>query len=175
MFQLAAPGHLGEAAKRRTLECTRYRRLAAPDRPVRDREDLPAQLAVRSPRLEHRHYNASLISFDDLVGFPYPDDDKASVRFLKTPATVSGAESVLIDEINRCKPEHPRVASADETHHPQPPRHAHRPGREPRRAGGTPGRDGVPQGARREPAAPGVWRRRVDTEGRRDGVTELLG
>lgn len=24
--------------------------------------------------LEHRHYNASLISFDDLVGFPYPDD-----------------------------------------------------------------------------------------------------
>jgi MoxR-like ATPase len=22
--------------------------------------------------LEHRHYNASLISFDDLVGFPYP-------------------------------------------------------------------------------------------------------
>ena len=26
--------------------------------------------------LEHRHYNASLISFDDLVGFPYPDDAK---------------------------------------------------------------------------------------------------
>jgi len=56
--------------------------------------------------LEHRHYNASLISFDDLVGFPYPDDEKTSVRFLKTPATVWGAESVLIDEINRCKPEH---------------------------------------------------------------------
>ena len=56
--------------------------------------------------LEHRHYNASLISFDDLVGFPYPDDAKASVRFLETPATVWGAESVLIDEINRCKPEH---------------------------------------------------------------------
>lgn len=56
--------------------------------------------------LEHRHYNASLISFDDLVGFPYPDDAKASVRFLETPATVWGAESVLIDEISRCKPEH---------------------------------------------------------------------
>jgi MoxR-like ATPase len=56
--------------------------------------------------LEHRHYNASLISFDDLVGFPYPDETKASVRFLETPATVWGAESVLIDEINRCKPEH---------------------------------------------------------------------
>ncbi|MCB8933061.1 MAG: MoxR family ATPase [Fimbriimonadaceae bacterium] len=56
--------------------------------------------------LEHRHYNASLVSFDDLVGFPYPDDEKASVRFLETPATVWGAESVLIDEISRCRPEH---------------------------------------------------------------------
>src|SRR4249920_2927391 len=56
--------------------------------------------------LEHRHYNASLISFDDLVGFPYPDEAKASVRFLETPASDWGAESVLIDEISRCKPEH---------------------------------------------------------------------
>ncbi len=30
--------------------------------------------------LEHRHYNASLISFDDLVGFPFPDKDGAGVR-----------------------------------------------------------------------------------------------
>jgi MoxR-like ATPase len=56
--------------------------------------------------LEHRHYNASLISFDDLVGFPYPDEAKVGVRFLETPATVWGAQSVLIDEISRCKPEH---------------------------------------------------------------------
>jgi len=56
--------------------------------------------------LEHRHYNASLISFDDLVGFPYPEPDGNGVRFLETPATVWGAESVLIDEISRCKPEH---------------------------------------------------------------------
>jgi MoxR-like ATPase len=56
--------------------------------------------------LEHRHYNASLISFDDLVGFPYPEKDGAGVRFLETPATIWGAESVLIDEISRCKPEH---------------------------------------------------------------------
>ena len=56
--------------------------------------------------LEHRHYNTSLISFDDLVGFPYPDDAKESVRFLQTPATIWGAESVLVDEISRCKPEH---------------------------------------------------------------------
>src|SRR5210317_2482881 len=56
--------------------------------------------------LEHRHYNASLISFDDLVGFPYPDESKSTIRFLETPATVWGAESVLVDEISRCKPEH---------------------------------------------------------------------
>lgn len=56
--------------------------------------------------LEHRHYNASLISFDDLVGFPFPEQDAGTVRFLETPATVWPAESVLIDEISRCKPEH---------------------------------------------------------------------
>jgi MoxR-like ATPase len=56
--------------------------------------------------LEHRHYNASMVNFDDLVGFPYPDDEKASVRFLETPATIWGAESVLVDEISRCRPEH---------------------------------------------------------------------
>ncbi|OGR91299.1 MAG: hypothetical protein A2V88_04770 [Elusimicrobia bacterium RBG_16_66_12] len=56
--------------------------------------------------LSHRHYNASLISFDDLVGFPFPDEAQATVKFLETPATVWGAESVLIDEISRCKPEH---------------------------------------------------------------------
>jgi len=56
--------------------------------------------------LEHRHYNASLIAFDDLVGFPFPDQDKGSVEFLQTPATIWGAQSVLIDEISRCKPEH---------------------------------------------------------------------
>ncbi|CAN1546951.1 COG0714 MoxR-like ATPases [Caulobacteraceae bacterium] len=56
--------------------------------------------------LEHRHYNASLISFDDLVGFPYPQPDGAAIRFLETPATVWSAQSVLIDELSRCKPEH---------------------------------------------------------------------
>jgi MoxR-like ATPase len=56
--------------------------------------------------LEHRHYNASLIAFDDLVGFPYPEQESGTVRFLETPATVWQAESVLIDEISRCKPEH---------------------------------------------------------------------
>ena len=42
--------------------------------------------------LEHRHYNASLVPFDDLIGFPYPDPDGTGVRFLETPATVWGAQ-----------------------------------------------------------------------------------
>jgi MoxR-like ATPase len=56
--------------------------------------------------LEHRHYNASLIAFDDLVGFPWPDEKTGGIRYIETPATVWQAESMLIDEINRCKPEH---------------------------------------------------------------------
>ena len=55
--------------------------------------------------LEQRHYNASLLSFDDLVGFPYPDRDHECIRYLPTPSTAWEAESVLIDEINRCRPE----------------------------------------------------------------------
>jgi MoxR-like ATPase len=56
--------------------------------------------------LEHRHYNASLISFDDLVGFPYPAKDFTEIKYLETPATVWHAESIFVDEISRCKPEH---------------------------------------------------------------------
>lgn len=56
--------------------------------------------------LEHRHYNASLIAFDDLVGFPYPVEDGKTIRYIETPATIWQAESVLIDELSRCKPEH---------------------------------------------------------------------
>ncbi len=57
-------------------------------------------------QLEHRHYNASLIAFDDLVGFPWPEEQGTGIRYIETPATVWKAESVLVDEINRCKPEH---------------------------------------------------------------------
>ncbi len=54
-------------------------------------------------QLEHRHYNASLIAFDDLVGFPVPDGD--GLRYLRTPATLWGAHSVFLDEISRCRPD----------------------------------------------------------------------
>lgn len=55
--------------------------------------------------LNHKHYNASLLSFDDLIGFPFPSTDQRSIEFLPTPATIWDAESVLIDELSRCKPE----------------------------------------------------------------------
>jgi len=54
--------------------------------------------------LEHRHYNASLLSFDDLVGYPLPDPGGA-LRFVQTPASIWGAQSVFFDEISRCRPE----------------------------------------------------------------------
>jgi MoxR-like ATPase len=53
--------------------------------------------------LAHRHYNASLLNFDDLVGFPVPDHGR--LVYLQTPATIWDAESVLFDEISRCRPE----------------------------------------------------------------------
>ena len=55
--------------------------------------------------LEHRHYNASLVSFDDLLGFPVPDEAREGLRYLRTPATLWGAQSVFLDEISRCRPE----------------------------------------------------------------------
>jgi MoxR-like ATPase len=53
--------------------------------------------------LVHRHYNASLLNFDDLVGFPIPENGR--LVYLQTPATIWDAESVLFDEVSRCRPE----------------------------------------------------------------------
>src|SRR5690606_13413542 len=55
--------------------------------------------------LEHRHYNASLVAFDDLLGFPIPNDTRDGLQYLRTPATLWGAQSVFLDEISRCRPE----------------------------------------------------------------------
>jgi len=55
--------------------------------------------------LEHRHYNASLVSFDDLVGFPVPNAARDGLDYLRTPATLWDAQSVFLDEISRCRPE----------------------------------------------------------------------
>lgn len=56
-------------------------------------------------RLEHRHFNASLISFDDLLGYPVPNEARDALSWLRTPGDLWGAESVFLDEISRCRPE----------------------------------------------------------------------
>lgn len=55
--------------------------------------------------LEHRHYNASLIAFDDLLGFPVPNAAHTGLDYLPTPGNLWNAESVFLDEISRCRPE----------------------------------------------------------------------
>ena len=55
-------------------------------------------------RLQHRHYNASLLNFDDLVGYPLPNSS-GGLDYIQTPASIWGAQSVFIDEISRCRPE----------------------------------------------------------------------
>ncbi len=54
--------------------------------------------------LDFRHYNASLLNFDDLVGFPLPGKD-GRLEYVRTPAAVWGAGAVIFDEISRCRPE----------------------------------------------------------------------
>jgi MoxR-like ATPase len=50
-----------------------------------------------------RHYNASLINYDDLVGIPLPDEDGHSLHFVATPGSIWDAEFVFFDEISRCR------------------------------------------------------------------------
>jgi len=51
----------------------------------------------------HRHYNSSLLNFDDLVGFPVPENGR--LVYLETPSTIWEAESVFFDEVSRCRPD----------------------------------------------------------------------
>ena len=40
--------------------------------------------------LEHLHYNASLVSFEALLGFPLPNEARTELQYLRTPATLWG-------------------------------------------------------------------------------------
>lgn len=53
--------------------------------------------------LTHRHYNAAMINFDDLVGFPLPNTARTGVDYLPTRGAIWGAQSVFIDEISRTR------------------------------------------------------------------------
>jgi len=52
-----------------------------------------------------RHYNTSLLNYDDLVGYPIPDQDNKELHFIQTPGTIWNAEFVMFDEISRARPE----------------------------------------------------------------------
>jgi hypothetical protein len=60
---------------------------------------------VSALSLEHRHYNASLLSFGDLLGYPVPNPERSAVEYLDVPESIWRAESVFLDEISRCRPE----------------------------------------------------------------------
>lgn len=54
---------------------------------------------------EFRYYNASLLNYDDLVGIPYPSEDKKSLHYIYESSAIWEAEAVFFDEINRCRPD----------------------------------------------------------------------
>ena len=60
---------------------------------------------ARALDLEFRFYNASLVNYDDLVGFPIPDKTNSSLKYIGTPSSIWDAEVVFLDEINRTRPE----------------------------------------------------------------------
>jgi MoxR-like ATPase len=51
-----------------------------------------------------RHYNASLLNYDDLVGFPMPNGS-GGLDYIQTPATIWESQAVFLDEISRCRPD----------------------------------------------------------------------
>jgi MoxR-like ATPase len=55
--------------------------------------------------LSMRHYNASLLNYDDLVGIPMPEEGHNSLHFVATPGSIWDAEFVFFDEISRCRPD----------------------------------------------------------------------
>lgn len=54
--------------------------------------------------LAWRHYNASLVNYDDLIGYPVPGAD-GSLQFVQTPASIWDAEVVFVDELSRARPD----------------------------------------------------------------------
>jgi hypothetical protein len=53
--------------------------------------------------LTTRHYNASLLNFDDLVGFPLPGKN-GELEYVKTPAAIWGGRRHLRRD-RRCRPD----------------------------------------------------------------------
>jgi MoxR-like ATPase len=60
---------------------------------------------AKALNLDFRHYNVSLINYDDLVGIPIPNESDSSLRFIGTEGAIWGAEFAFFDEISRCRPD----------------------------------------------------------------------
>lgn len=56
-----------------------------------------------SLHLNFKHYNASMINYDDFIGIPMPSEDGSTLNFIKSDATIWGTEFVFLDEISRCR------------------------------------------------------------------------
>ena len=52
--------------------------------------------------LKSRHYNASILNFDDLIGYPVPNEDD-SLSYIRTENSIWEANLVFFDEISRCR------------------------------------------------------------------------
>ncbi len=68
-------------------------------------KSLLIERSARALGLSMRHYNASLLNYDDLVGIPMPEENNTSLHFIATPGSIWDAEFVFFDEISRCRPD----------------------------------------------------------------------
>ena len=66
-------------------------------------KSLLVERVAKALDLVMRHYNASLLNYDDLVGIPLPDETGSNLRFVTTPGTIWDAGFVFFDEISRCR------------------------------------------------------------------------
>ena len=55
--------------------------------------------------LNFKHYNASILNFDDLIGFPAPHSNGTHIQYLRSELDAWDAEIIFIDEISRCRPD----------------------------------------------------------------------
>jgi len=66
-------------------------------------KSLLVERVAKALGLAFRHYNASLLNYDDLVGIPLPAEDGSRLRFVSTPGAIWDAEFIFFDEISRCR------------------------------------------------------------------------
>ncbi len=66
-------------------------------------KSLVVERVAKALGFEFRHYNASLLNYDDLVGIPLPVEGSDQLRFVGTDGSIWDAEFVFVDELSRCR------------------------------------------------------------------------